>query len=66
MSCALLRGLLREEDGPTASEYAVMLALIVGALITAINSVGSTTSQGWSHNATTIINAASGPLNSGS
>jgi pilus assembly protein Flp/PilA len=32
---------LREEDGPTAVEYAVMLALIVVGCITAILSIGN-------------------------
>jgi len=35
--------LLRGEDGPTAVEYAVMLALIVGAALTGITSLGSST-----------------------
>ena len=30
---------LRSEDGPTATEYAVMLALIIVAAITAIGTV---------------------------
>ncbi len=32
---------LREEDGPTAVEYAVMLALIVVVCIAAITTLGS-------------------------
>ena len=32
---------LRSEDGPTAVEYAVMLALIVVVCITAITALGS-------------------------
>jgi pilus assembly protein Flp/PilA len=32
---------LRREDGPTAVEYAVMLALIVVVCITAITTLGS-------------------------
>lgn len=35
---------LKEEDGPTAVEYAVMLALIVVACITAVGQVGSAAS----------------------
>ena len=35
---------LREEDGPTAVEYAVMLALIVIVCLTAITSVGTAAS----------------------
>jgi len=33
------------EDGPTAVEYAVMLALIIIVCITAIQAVGTTTSS---------------------
>ncbi len=32
---------LRSEDGPTAVEYAVMLALIVIVCLTAISSIGT-------------------------
>ncbi|MEM9645932.1 MAG: Flp family type IVb pilin [Planctomycetota bacterium] len=32
---------LKEEDGPTAVEYAVMLALIVVVCLTTISSLGS-------------------------
>ena len=34
---------LRREDGPTAVEYAVMLALIIAVCIAAIGSVGMNT-----------------------
>ena len=36
---------LKREDGPTAVEYAVMLALIIVVCITAISALGSTTSN---------------------
>lgn len=36
-----LRIFLRSEDGPTAVEYAVMLALIVIVCLTAIRSIGT-------------------------
>jgi pilus assembly protein Flp/PilA len=39
-----LRRFLVAEDGPTAVEYAVMLALIVIVALTAIQSVGTRTS----------------------
>jgi pilus assembly protein Flp/PilA len=45
---SLKRGLanfLQREDGPTAVEYAVMLALIVTVCITAITSLGSRSNQ---------------------
>jgi len=34
---------LKSEDGPTAVEYAVMLALIVTVCITAVGQIGSNT-----------------------
>jgi pilus assembly protein Flp/PilA len=38
-----MRKFLRSEDGPTAVEYAVMLALIVVACLTAISALGTAT-----------------------
>jgi pilus assembly protein Flp/PilA len=35
------KNFLQSEDGPTATEYAVMLALIIVACITAITSLSS-------------------------
>ena len=35
---------LKAEDGPTAVEYAVMLALIIVVLIAAVGNIGTTTS----------------------
>jgi pilus assembly protein Flp/PilA len=42
--------LLREEDGPAAVEYAVMLALILAAIIASVASVGQGTGGMWSGN----------------
>jgi pilus assembly protein Flp/PilA len=36
---------LRNEDGPTAVEYAVMLAMIIVVCLTAISALGSATSN---------------------
>lgn len=36
---------LRREEGPTAVEYAVMLALIIVVCITAISTLGSNTNS---------------------
>lgn len=36
---------LKGEDGPTAVEYAVMLALIIVVLFAAISNIGGTTSE---------------------
>ena len=40
---------LKKEDGPTAVEYAVMLALIVVVCIAAITSLGSNTNSTFSY-----------------
>jgi len=53
-----LRRLIAREDGPTAVEYAVMLALIVVVCLTAIKTVGTNAK-------TTFTNVASS-LSSGS
>jgi pilus assembly protein Flp/PilA len=45
---------LKKEEGPTAVEYAVMLALIIVVCIVAITSLGSTTSQTFSYVSSTI------------
>ncbi len=55
-----LAGLLRDEDGPTAAEYAMLLALLVAVVITAVQAVGNTTSGLWSSDANTIITAIGG------
>jgi pilus assembly protein Flp/PilA len=39
---------LREEDGPTAVEYAVMLALIIVVCLVAITTLGSNTNNTFS------------------
>jgi pilus assembly protein Flp/PilA len=49
---------LRAEDGPTAVEYAVMLALIVVVCITAITALGSNANKVFSNVA--LNSAASG------
>ncbi len=46
-----IRNFLRQEDGPTAVEYAIMLALIVAVCITAIGSVGTQASTLMENNA---------------
>jgi pilus assembly protein Flp/PilA len=40
---------LKKEDGPTAVEYAVMLALVIVVCIAAITTLGSNTSQTFSY-----------------
>jgi pilus assembly protein Flp/PilA len=49
-----LRRLLASEDGPTAVEYAVMLALIVVVCLTAIQSIGTNANNTFSTIATML------------
>lgn len=48
---------LVSEDGPTAVEYAVMLALIVIVCLTAINAIGSNANNAFDRMATEINTA---------
>ena len=48
---------LRGEDGPTAVEYAVMLALIVGAALVGIRSFGQATLTSFQDSSTKINTA---------
>lgn len=48
---------LREEDGPTAVEYAVMLALIIAVCIAAIGTVGQRASTLWGSDSSEISDA---------
>lgn len=52
---------LKAEDGPTAVEYAVMLALIIVVCITAITSLGTNANKTFSNVA---LNAAVGTSSS--
>jgi pilus assembly protein Flp/PilA len=45
---------LTSEDGPTAVEYAVMLALIIVVCITAITALGSNANNTFSYVATQV------------
>jgi pilus assembly protein Flp/PilA len=45
---------LKAEDGPTAVEYAVMLALIIVVCITAITTLGSNSNNTFSFVATQV------------
>ena len=56
----LLLRLLREEDGPTAVEYAVMLALILIACIGAIQVAGQATGASFSNSRDQIAAAMGG------
>lgn len=51
---------LKEEDGPTAVEYAVMLALIIVVCATAVAGVGSATNSSFANDQLkTTLNGAS-------
>jgi pilus assembly protein Flp/PilA len=47
----LFRRLFNEEDGPTAVEYGVLLALIVIACIAAVNTLATSTAASYNHSA---------------
>jgi pilus assembly protein Flp/PilA len=49
-----LQSFLREEDGPTTVEYAVMLALIVGACLASINSMANQTAASFDESASEL------------
>ena len=48
---------LEREDGPTAVEYAVMLALIIAVAIGTITVFGSTSDGWWKRNTDAIVGA---------
>jgi pilus assembly protein Flp/PilA len=50
---------LKAEDGPTAVEYAVMLALIIVVCIAAISALGSNANGTFDKVATTVKSAGS-------
>lgn len=54
-----LHRFLKDESGPTAVEYAVMLALILVVLMSAITAVGNSTSGLWSSDVSQIQTATS-------
>ncbi len=51
---ASVKKFLVSEDGPTAMEYAVMLALIVVVCITAVTSIGTAANTKFSSVATSL------------
>lgn len=52
-----LRRLLRSDDGPTAVEYAVMLALIVGVCVGAVQTLAIATRNNFDSSANAIQDA---------
>ena len=53
----LFKNLLCDEDGPTAVEYAVMLALIVAACVGAVNSMANATAESFDNSAAELDSA---------
>lgn len=51
---------LKGEDGPTAVEYAVMLALIIVVLVAAIGNIGSSTNAMYNNLSLQGVKPASG------
>lgn len=47
--CTKLVSFLKNEDGPTAVEYAVMLSLIIVVCIAAITTMGKNANQAFSY-----------------
>ena len=50
---------LKREDGPTAVEYAVMLALIIVVCITAITALGTNANKTFTNVGNTMANVGS-------
>ena len=55
----LALGFLKNEDGPTAVEYAVMLALIIVVCIAAISALGSNASNTFQYVGTKVATTSS-------
>ena len=52
-----LRRLCADEDGPTAVEYAVMLALIVGVCITSVQALARAAGDSFDASSTEVADA---------
>ena len=57
MIARMITRFLKREDGPTAIEYAVMLALIVVVCMISIQRVGRSSSTSFNTTGSTILNA---------
>lgn len=53
-----VRDLVRDADGATAVEYAVMLSLIIAVAYFAISLLGGGVQGRWRHNADSIVDAS--------
>lgn len=52
-----IRRFIADESGPTAVEYAVLLALILISVIGGVTAFGGASADMWDNNVTTISNA---------
>ena len=57
---SFLRRWLADEEATTATEYAVMLALMIGAVIASVTALGNSTRDGWSNNESKVTSACNG------
>ena len=55
-----IKRFLASEDGPTATEYAVMLALILGLAIGSLSIFGNNAGGLWGNNSTQLDSAMNG------
>ena len=60
MSRPCVRAWFSDEEGATAAEYAMMLALLICAVIAAVTAVGHSTAAGWSNNVSKVQTACNG------
>jgi pilus assembly protein Flp/PilA len=54
MSIRRIRRFLTDEDGPTAVEYAVMLALVIVVCLVSVQALGSATTASFSNMANSL------------
>lgn len=52
--------LIKDESGPTAVEYAILLALLVAVIITGVLTTGQLQNEMWTDTATDMENAING------
>jgi pilus assembly protein Flp/PilA len=60
-----LYNFLSNEDGPTAVEYAVLLALIIAVCVSAIADLGGNASSTFAYTGTKVSQGSSGTANRG-
>lgn len=55
-----IQNFLRQEDGPTAAEYAIMLGLIIMVCLVGVFTIGQTTNTSFSNSSASVSAAVSG------